>query len=102
MPLRKLKFECSECEKTVEKDGIFLQDNGNREGFCNLQCIYNYLSRTFKPKRKITLPINKPLTMKEGGIKMAKLLDDTLEEVFQKSKKIKLESPPQPPPGRPG
>jgi hypothetical protein len=75
MPLRKLSFECTECGKTVVGNGIFLQDNGNREGFCDLFCVLRYVENQTFP----------------GGRRLK-----------DKPKKVKKEPPPQPPPGKPG
>lgn len=43
-----LHFSCSECNKMVFNEGIFLQGGSVREGFCAYKCAYVWLGRQIK------------------------------------------------------
>jgi hypothetical protein len=93
LPLIALTFECSECGRTVFGDGIFLQNNDCREGFCNMTCIYKYARKAVAIQKA---SIKKPVDPKEEKKKVSANV-----ETPKKVEKLKP-LPPQPPPGRPG
>lgn len=43
-----LHFECNGCQKSVFNDGVFLTNNGDRWGFCDLKCAYTWLGKSLE------------------------------------------------------